>query len=105
MHGTFITNQKHETPRTCTVHGDLLVHDPIVGTLIYTVGDPHPLSFPAVVDRCPTCYPTVEALMKMAVPDFMKKLASTSPNMTRIVEKLVVLWKDGRRDEYPISKE
>jgi hypothetical protein len=104
MHGTFLANQKYKAPRICTVHGDLLVHDPIAGTLIYTVGDPTPLSLPAVVDRCPTCYPTVEALMKMAVPDFVKNLASASPGMVRVVEKLVVLWKDGRRDEYPITK-
>jgi hypothetical protein len=104
MHGTFLSNQRYKAPETCSIHGDPLVHDPIVETLLYKAGDPEPLSLQAVVDRCPTCYPTVEALMKMCVPNFMRKLAAVTKGAAFKAEKMVIVWKDGRRNEYRITE-
>ena len=103
MHGTFVHRASAWQKSTeCSVHGIPLIFDPIVGTLLYKVGDPQPLAFPAKVERCPECYPTIEALMKFCVADFIRNMKAVSGSSTPKIEKMVVLWKDGKRDEYPL---
>lgn len=103
MHGTFIRKASAWKKSTeCSVHRVPLIYDPIVGTLLFMVGDPRPVAFPARVERCPTCYPSIEALMRFCVADFSRNMKAASDGTTPKVEKLVVLWKDGKRDEYRI---
>lgn len=104
MHGTFVHKASEWKKSTeCSAHRVPLIFDPVVGTLLYKAGDPQPLAFPAKVERCPKCYPTVEALMRFCVADFIRNLKTVSGASTPKIEKMVVLWKDGKRDEYPIT--
>jgi hypothetical protein len=105
MHGTFVRRASQWKKSTeCSIHHVPLIFDPIVGTLLYMVGDPQPVALPAKVERCPQCYPTIEALMRFCVADFAKNMRMADPDGTAKIEKLAVIWKDGRRDEYPVTK-
>lgn len=103
MHGTFVTKAgKFKRDAECSVHHVPLINEPIVGTLIYKVGDPTPLAFPAYGQRCPKCYPTLERMMRMCLKSFVQSLVAADRRAIFRVEKLVVLWKDGRKEEYKI---
>ncbi len=103
MHGTFLTTSSFKRKNECSVHHVPLIREPIVGTLLYKVGDPEPLAFPANGDRCPKCYPTVQAMMKMCVQSFVQQIVSVDRKAAFKLDKMVVLWKDGRREEYPLT--
>ena len=105
MHGTFVGRASEwRNSYECSIHHVPLIFDPIIGTLIYLVGDPNPRSLPSKVERCPKCYPTVDDLMKFCMKDFNRNWKASSDPSTPKIEKLVVLWKDGKRNEYPISE-
>lgn len=101
MHGTFIGKASEwKKSRECSVHHVPIIHEPIVGTLVYKVGDPVPLAVPAVAERCPICYPTIEAMMKMCVANLVQQLVATGRSVLFKVEKFVIVWADGRCDEH-----
>jgi len=103
MHGTFITKAgQFKRDAECSVHHVPLINEPIVGTLIYKAGDPTPLAFPAYGQRCPKCYPTLEGMMRMCLKSFIQQFVAAGGSSFRI-EKFVVLWKDGRKEEYRVN--
>jgi hypothetical protein len=103
MHGTFLHRQgSFKRTEKCSVHGDPIICDPIVGTLLYVAGQAEPHVFPAVAERCPTCHPTIEGMMRFCVAAFMKNMKATGAPVR--IEKIAILWKDGHRDEHVITE-
>lgn len=103
MHGTFLTTSRFKRETECSVHHIPLIREAIIGVLLYKVDDPEPLSFPANGDRCPKCYPTVEAMMRMCVNSFVQQIVSTDRKAFFKLDKMIVLRKDGQREEYRLT--
>lgn len=103
MHGTYLTPKSDWKPdKECPRHHVPNIHDPVVGGLVYKVGDPVPMVIPIFSQRCPVCYPTREAMLNMCVKSFVRQWALT--NRSSRLDRLVIVWKDGRKNEYQISK-
>jgi len=84
----------------CSVHKIPLVHDRVRLIEIWMVGDTAPVTMEADFNRCPSCSPKVETFAIQSARDFARKIATSSRHAPPKVERIAIVWEDGRREEH-----